>query len=124
MRIELPWPASCLSPNARSHWRKVGEAKKSARTLAKFVALDAINRSNWPKNVTAAMTRITFIAKDERKRDGDNHLAMCKAYLDGLADAGVIANDCGFTHAPIKFVKGKDREVIIEIEQLTQRTIA
>jgi crossover junction endodeoxyribonuclease RusA len=126
MEISLPWPASCLSPNARSHWRKVGEAKKAARTLAKYVALDAINRNNWPKNVTAATTYITFVAKDDRKRDGDNHLAMLKAYLDGLADAGVIANDCGFTHSPVRFVKGEDRSVIIEVKQteLTKECIA
>lgn len=122
LRIDLPWPASCLSPNARSHWRKVGEAKKSARTLAKYVALDAINRAAWPKNVTDARTHITFIAKDERKRDGDNHLAMLKAYLDGITDAGVIANDCGFTHSPVRFVKGEDRGVIIEIERTANPT--
>jgi crossover junction endodeoxyribonuclease RusA len=116
MKLELPWPASCLSPNARSHWRKVAEAKKSARTLAKYVALDAINRAAWPKNVTAATAEITFITKDERKRDGDNHLAMCKAFIDGMADAGVIVNDCGFSYAPVKFVKGEGRMVIIEVK--------
>lgn len=124
LKVELPWPASCLSPNARSHWRKIADAKSAARMLAKFVALDAINRAGWPKHVTDAKTQITFIAKDSRKRDGDNHLSMCKAYLDGLADAGVIANDCGFTHAPVKFVKGSKRGVVIEVIQLARERTA
>jgi crossover junction endodeoxyribonuclease RusA len=115
--ITLPWPAATLSPNARPHWAAKHRATQHARLAAKLFAMDAMRRQGWKGRVTNARASLTFFhRKDGRRRDGDNHLAMCKAYFDGVADAGVIADDSGFTHSPPKFVPdGKKRvELVIE----------
>jgi crossover junction endodeoxyribonuclease RusA len=114
LRIVLPWPEKCLSPNSRAHWATVMRAKASARHDAAMAATAAIRTVGW-KTVENARTRITFYATDSRKRDGDNHLAMLKSYLDGFADAGVIANDCGFAHEAVRFEKCKQRHVEIVV---------
>lgn len=33
-RIDLPWPAKALSPNARTHWRRLAAARAEARREA------------------------------------------------------------------------------------------
>ena len=44
----------------------------------------------WGKAVYKAV----FLFPDARRRDPDNCIASLKAYLDGIADAGLVANDC------------------------------
>jgi crossover junction endodeoxyribonuclease RusA len=39
--------------------------------------------------------RVTFCPPDKRHRDRDNCIAMCKAYMDGIADA-LVVNDRRF----------------------------
>lgn len=125
MIIVLPWPDKRLNPNGRAHWHAVAKAKKRARGDGYIAALDAMRRSGWTKPVQFAKTQITFFHKpDKRHRDGDNHLAMMKAYLDGLTDAGVITNDSGFAHLPIKFAADSDRRVEIEVTPLEVKEIA
>jgi Holliday junction resolvase RusA-like endonuclease len=116
MIIVLPWPDKRLNPNGRAHWHAVAKAKKRARGDGYIAALDAMSRQGWLKPVQFAKTQITFFHKlDKRHRDGDNHLAMLKAYFDGFADAGVIVNDSGFMHQPIRFAASLDRRVEVEI---------
>ncbi len=61
-----------------------------------------------------------FHLKDHRKRDLDNLLASCKAYQDGLIEAGVIFYDDA-EHLEIGQVKavvtGKE-EMIVRVEEL------
>ena len=117
--VTLPWPAASLSPNARTHWAVKQRATRDARFAAKLFAMDAMRRQGWPGRITNARASATFFhRKDGRRRDGDNHLAMCKAYFDGFADAGVIADDSGFTHSPPKFVPEGKRRVELVIESM------
>ena len=108
LEITLSWPDKALSPNGRVHWGRKHKATATARANAKLAARAKMRLANW-KTCQAATIHTTFIATDKRRRDRDNHQAMCKAYFDGFADAGVIANDCGFTQAPAVFVKGSAR---------------
>jgi crossover junction endodeoxyribonuclease RusA len=87
-RIELPWPAKELSPNARGHWAKQARFKKGARELAHWKALGA-----WPGNRGLGVfddqlqITVTFCPPDKRRRDLDNAIASFKASQDGIADA-------------------------------------
>jgi hypothetical protein len=52
---------------------------------------------------TSACCQATFFFEYRRVRDRDNCLAALKSAFDGLADAGVIANDAGLIHLPVVF---------------------
>jgi len=84
IEIELPWPPSVLSPNARVHWSKRSKAAKAYRhacwALVKQAGLPAMPDGElhlW----------ITFYPPDRRHRDDDNMIASFKSGRDGLADA-------------------------------------
>jgi crossover junction endodeoxyribonuclease RusA len=100
--ITLPLPHKHLSPNARPHWRAKAKATKTARTsvAVEVAAVMSFYESVAPRWKTATVL-IRAYFKDARKRDKDNIMASCKAYFDGLADAGLIDNDSGLTHLPM-----------------------
>ena len=99
--IVLPLPHKHLSPNARPHWRAKAKATKAARWTSNLEALEAHGSCTPPKWKSATVL-IRAYFKDKRKRDKDNIQASCKAYFDGLADAGLIDNDSGLTHLPME----------------------
>lgn len=98
--ITLPLPDRVLSPNARCHWATKSRAVKAARATAQYAATVAGGACQW---LTTARIDIRAFHTINRRRDRDNLIASCKAYLDGLADAGLIANDSGFTLGPVVF---------------------
>ena len=79
--ITLPLPSRNLSPNARIHWSKLANFKKQARRLAALEAFDQVGPAMFKGY------RLDFYWPTKRRRDKDNATAMCKAYLDGVADA-------------------------------------
>ena len=83
--IALPWPDKALSPNSRTHWAAKAITVKAHRSDGYWNAYIA-GWGRWPKDVAPTVT-ITFQPPDNRRRDTDNMLASCKAYLDGIADA-------------------------------------
>jgi crossover junction endodeoxyribonuclease RusA len=80
--ITLPLPSRNLSPNARVHWSKLANFKKQARRLAALEAFD-----QYMIGAPFKGYRLDFYWPTKRRRDKDNATAMCKAYLDGVADA-------------------------------------
>ena len=82
-----------LSPNRRGHWATESRAARVYREQAFLVARSrvGVNRKDlpWP----GAFVRATFYFQIKRKRDGDNLNASLKHALDGLADAGIVADD-------------------------------
>lgn len=84
--LELPWPSSKLSPNAREHWSTTARHKRAfrarCRAIGESVGIGALQGS---ENVVAV--HLTFFPPDKARRDWDNMLAAMKAGLDGLADA-------------------------------------
>jgi crossover junction endodeoxyribonuclease RusA len=88
--IELPWPAPCLSANARVHWRRKSAATKIHREWAYFAALEA-----RPKHPNGDIpVSVTFYPPNNRL-DRANMPHLVKAYFDGIADAMKI-NDRRF----------------------------
>ncbi len=114
--IILPLPARELSPNARCHWGAKAVATRKARTAACACAMAALWRDEPPRWKNA-MSQLIFYFKTARRRDADNLLASCKAYCDGLVDAGILADDSGLGHFPVIVHKDKDNprlEITIE----------
>ena len=105
--ITLPLPAKELSPNARCHWGTKAVKTREARITAWAGAMAILWHDDSPRG-EKAMSQLTFYFKTKRRRDADNLLASCKAYFDGLVDAGILADDSGLGHFPIIFHKDKD----------------
>jgi crossover junction endodeoxyribonuclease RusA len=110
--ITLPIPRRELSPNARCHWHAKRRAVKAAREIARWTTTIAGGACLM---LTAARIDIRAFHATDRRRDRDNLIASCKPYFDGLADAGLIANDSGFTLGPVVFGVDKE-EPRIELE--------
>ena len=103
--ITIPIPHRSLSPNARTHWATKAKKVKAARTGATFLAKNQVIYKN--QRWTNAISTVVWYAKTATHPDPDNALAMLKPYFDGLADAGVLANDRNLAHNPIRFEKDK-----------------
>ncbi len=110
--LELPWPSNKLSPNARTHYAvkmKITAAhKETAYFITKSKALSE------PLPAVKTHVRIIFHAPDRRKRDLDNLLSSCKAYLDGIALAYGI-NDTLFRPITIDFAEETYKKGKVEI---------
>ena len=92
LTIELPWPDSRLSPNARLHWTRKAPITAKARADAHLLALEAAGyrlgaiRADLAGDQAIDLT-ITFYPPDARHRDDDGMIASFKAARDGIADA-------------------------------------
>jgi crossover junction endodeoxyribonuclease RusA len=118
-RIELPWPARELSPNARGHWAKQARFKKGARELAGWTARQANMGWSMPVIETLAYDvslkiTVTFCPPDKRRRDLDNAIASFKASQDGIADAlGIDDSKWAVSYRFGEVVKGG--KVVVEL---------
>lgn len=88
--IDLPLPSDAEHPNARPHFRAKAKAINNTRGIAKLIA----GQHKPPQPFPAACYRLTFWLP--RKRDYDGLGAWVKAQIDGLVDAGILANDNEF----------------------------
>jgi hypothetical protein len=94
LTFQLPVPTQPLYPNFRGHWTTPAAAKRFARALARRegerVLCDAkIPPPRWKRaHYWATLFHLRPITPDP-----DNFCASLKAYLDGLADAGIFDND-------------------------------
>ena len=113
MIVILPWPSAVLSPNSRAHWRKKSPITKCHKSEAFYLAKAAMQ----PGQVfTGPMVKVTFCPPDNRRRDTDNMLASCKAYLDGVALA-IGCDDSGWTLTIARAAAIIGGAVIVEIMQ-------
>ena len=95
LTFQLPIPDSVLSPNARPHWSVKSKAVKAARKLAFIEARRVLSDLGIepPRWVKAKERTVLFLTAKMNQPDPDNFMAMLKPYRDGLADAGIVAND-------------------------------
>lgn len=112
--ITLSLPPRELSPNWRGHWARKAKAVKAYRAQAWATAMAA---GKYQKPMWATATaQATFYHSSNRRRDTDNLLASLKAAFDGIAEAGIVANDSGITHLPVvRLVDTETPRVQIEI---------
>lgn len=95
IEITLPHPGPALRPNGRAHWTDKHRATKAYRALAAAEArlVCGGNPPRWRK----ATVQIVWNSRTLRHPDPDNVVSSMKAALDGLQDAGVVANDRGLS---------------------------
>jgi crossover junction endodeoxyribonuclease RusA len=103
VRLTMPLPAAALSPNARVHWARKARVVKHQRQVAWVLAVKAMREAGirapfWER----AEAEVTFYWPTRHKRDRDNAAARLKSYVDGIADAGVLADDAGLVHLPVR----------------------
>ncbi len=91
--ITIPLPERALSPNTRVHWSRKAKAVKRYRRLAWAAAFDATPCT--PERWAKASVAIAAYYPTRRHPDPDNLIASLKAAFDGIADAGIVANDRG-----------------------------
>ena len=114
MNIQLPWPPTGLSPNARNHWAKLAKLKKAYREAC---AWQAIAQGVRPMQASGLHLTITFVPPTRRAFDLDNALARIKSGLDGLAD--VLKVDDKHWTLTIKKGEGIGGFVQVHIERPT-----
>lgn len=80
--IELPFPPSRLSPNARLHWRAMARIKKAYKADCAW----ALFQTPVPKlDGQRIPLKITIYPPDRRRRDRDNMQSALKYALDEVA---------------------------------------
>jgi crossover junction endodeoxyribonuclease RusA len=107
MTFTLPLPPKALSPNARVHWRPKARAIAEYRAAACLAGweIPARLRPTWAE----ATAQLTFYFRTKRRRDRDNLAASMKAAFDGLVDAGILADDAGLHHEPVRMEIDRER---------------
>ena len=118
--IKLPHlPYAELNPNkSRSlHWSVRSRVSKIAREEVAWMA-----KEQWHGQPPMMKARINyeFLIKDRRKHDVDNLLAACKAFSDGLIDAGVIFYDDmkHLEYGMVRAVYDNRDETIITVKEI------
>ena len=113
--IVLPIPPVAVRPNGRAQWRAKAKAVKAMRDRAYAYTLVELC-GDTPPGWTSASVLIDWYHSTKRLMDRDNIIASCKAYIDGIADAGLIADDVGVAYEPVgRFVDPKHPRVEITI---------
>ncbi len=101
--LELPHPGNACNPNTRSHWAVKAKAMKAMRLASQSMAAYELRKLNAPPPLwLRAEVQATFHrpGKRAKRADADNCISSLKGCLDGLQDAGIVANDSGLTHLP------------------------
>ena len=104
LNVALDVPAALwLTANGREHWREKARRTKALRTLAYAHCTPSTARFDGPVNVTAIISYPTA-----RRADPANASPTVKAVLDGIVDAGLLADD-DHRHVPrVTFERGPD----------------
>ena len=117
MRIELGHlPDPDLNPNKRLHWTARWHAMRDAKDEAMALVYEQ-GRPETPYE--SSHITITWVAGDARRRDVDNCFSSMKAYIDGLVDAGLIADDSAMhVSYTLRYERGDKDNTILEIEEI------
>lgn len=97
--VRLPAGLPLLSANGREHWRPKAAATRTIRDTAHLAAKGnlALRRAMLAARGGPVMERAHVLAvlhpTDRRRRDPANVYPAVKAALDGIVDAGVLADD-------------------------------
>lgn len=123
IELVITLPQEALNPNSSvGMWGKA-KAKKDHKTEAWLVAMNWLNERNLdPPRWAAATIQCRFYFAKKRRRDKDNFAAAMKAAFDGIAQAGIVANDSGFTPLPVIMDIDQNRPRVV-IEIIEQRAI-
>lgn len=116
--ISLPIPKSRGS-NGRDHWAARAKLTKADRMLARITG--GTVSPAMPLRFVALT--IAYRVKGQQGPDVDNAISRCKAYLDGLTDAGWWVDDRVLVEIKAAVFRGcgKDAGVTITAKDVEQR---
>lgn len=116
--IELPVPHRVLWGNGRTrNHRYLAAMVKQHRVAARWQA----NGHGIDPPMQFARVDLLFRFVHRRQRDDQNLIHAVKAYIDGLEDAGVIANDSGVRWGVVRKTKGAEHKADERVRiQLTE----
>lgn len=111
--ICISQPGQAAHPNARAHWAAKAKAVAKIREEAALGAMRLMGRNcpNWPK----AWLRLSYGFPRAGRRDPDNLIAWAKGVVDGLVDAGLMADDNAITWAPVQVVVKAPRCLLVAV---------
>ena len=112
--VTIPLPPKQMHPNARCHWRAKLRPKSRQRQAAKLNGCMQVD--GFPRFTKATIQATFHLGKRGKRHDADNLIAWLKASIDGLQDAGVLADDSGVTWLPPEQVFGKsagDEKIVV-----------
>ena len=119
--IRLAWPYKELSPNYsnKKNIHGIAAAKRQYRWDCHVDARGARDcRTEYPLKAPVEATAIFVVPKGPMP-DGDNALASIKIAIDGIADAGILANDRDIVSWQVSVERGVKREVVILLRERT-----
>ncbi len=91
IHFSLPWPHSSLNANTRVHWRRRAELTRKARHDAAILTRQAIapatDLNSWLCGQPARRIDVHLAFAPPNRRRRDPHNILCKAEIDGIADA-------------------------------------
>lgn len=96
--ITLPVPPPDVRPNGRPHWRVKA---KHVKTMREAAWREVLGRYGDGPRWEHASVRIEWVHPTKRLLDRDNIIASCKAYIDGITDAGVVVDDVVLSYEPV-----------------------
>ena len=109
-------PDRDLSPNRRLHYMQLYRAKEDAKDEAMALVLE---HGAPTEPIQRAHIAITWVAKDKRRRDIDNLFSSMKAYIDGLVQVGLIADDSAdHVEYTLKYERGTKDNTVIEVRKV------
>lgn len=108
--ISLPLPRSKGS-NGRDHWAARAKLVKADRALA-FTAGSTVAPPMPFKDVSLT---IAYRTKGAQAPDCDNAISRCKAYIDGLTDAGWWVDDRRLVEIKAAVFRGTGRDAGVTI---------
>lgn len=88
-RINLPWPAPLIRENDRPHWAEKARLTKTLRYTAWALA----KQQKLPTGLDRVRITLHWQPATNRHRDENAPSPTLKALVDGLVDAGLVADD-------------------------------
>lgn len=114
-------PDMRLSVNGRNkiHFMERSQLVKVARDEAYFLTKEALSKCDFWETPQMARISYEFYSDDKRVKDIEGGLIpACKAWVDGIKDAGAITSDDGWHlwvgHGELRYSTEKQTRFIIE----------
>jgi len=123
LTITLPLPNKRLRPNHKAGTRGAMLAKaretRKYRYLAKLLCMEQLG-ANRPRHEGAVVLYTFWFASKRYVLDADNAIGSMKAALDGLVDAGLLADDNKVRLLdPLRLVDSTRPRVDVQVESWT-----
>jgi hypothetical protein len=126
LTVTLTLPRVLLTQNLRCHWAVRARETSAQRELSGWAAAAQLGLGRfrraydqpvfWRGRVRLDAT--VYPRKGMRRLDDDNFWSAVKPWRDGLADAGLVANDAQFVIGTLTWAKERRGEVLLTLVEV------